>query len=754
METHNMVLSFLAIFLFFSSIPPVMSRSHANSIGADTKGTNASRLQTYIVQVRPPPSTQKVANAGARDLENWYRSFLPTAAANSSIQRMVYMYRDAITGFAARLTEEEVKDMARRDGFLKAYPDRTLPLLTTHTPAFLGLDVGSGFWNGSGFGKGVIIGVLDTGIHADHPSFDDKGMPPPPSKWKGSCESILTGCNNKVIGARAFNRGAVTAPYDSVGHGTHTASTAAGNFVKKATVLGNGNGTAVGMAPRAHLAIYKVCYRLGCTTSDVMAGMDAAIRDGVDVLSLSLGGEAAPFYEDAIAIAAFSATEKGIFVSCAAGNSGPDPGTVENDAPWILTVGASTMDRNIRATVKLGGGQEIDGETLFQPHDFSSTALPLVYPVTQGGVQSGNCVFGALYGIDIKGKVVLCMHDTGSRTDTGSLVKEAGGAAMIIANRNFDGYTTFAQAHHLPASQVSYADGLKIISYINSTNQTTASIVFKGTITGISPAPTVAYFSSRGPSKITPGILKPDIIGPGVNVLAAWPFEIGQPSKNHAKLIFNIISGTSMSTPHLSGIAALVKGAHPDWSPAAIKSAIMTTSDIICKDGKPIVDEQHKPASFFLIGAGHVNPSKAADPGLVYDLGVEDYIPYLCGMGYSDAEVETVTHHNVTCAKIKKIAEAELNYPSISVALQSKHVTVNRTVTNVGEASSTYSVKVDVPKGVSVSVIPEKLVFSEFNEKKSFTVSINWRKSQMHSAEGNLEWVSHKHVVRSPIVIS
>ncbi|URD89343.1 Peptidase inhibitor I9 [Musa troglodytarum] len=209
-----------------------------------------------------------------------------------------------------------------------------------------------------------------------------------------------------------------------------------------------------------------------------------------------------------------------------------------------------------------------------------------------------------------------------------------------------------------------------------------------------------------------------------------------------------------MATPHLSGVAALIKSVHPKWSPAAIKSAIITTSDDKVASGKPIRDEQEEPASFFAMGAGHVNPSKAVDPGLIYDLNTDDYIAYICGkFGDSGASV-IVRDRSVNCDNVKNITEANLNYPSIFVALESgSSVTVKRTVTNVGAASSSYKVQVNVPKSVSVTVTPHTLTFSKVKEKKSFTVTVKLNGSSS-SVEGNLKWISDKHVVRSPIVVS
>ncbi|URD81551.1 Peptidase inhibitor I9 [Musa troglodytarum] len=438
-------------------------------------------------------------------------------------------------------------------------------------------------------------------------------------------------------------------PIDTDGHGTHTASTAAGNFLPNASYYGLAGGTAAGIAPHAHLAIYKVCTSAGCSISDVLAGIDAAVGDGVDVISISID-------KDPLAIGAFGAVTKGIFVSCAAGNSGPVERTLSNEAPWLLTVAASTVDRSQRATVKLGDGQKFNGESLDQ------------YP-----------------------------------TSSGSLL------------------TLF------------------------HTTKPTVSITYDGTVIGTSPAPVVAFFSSRGPSTNGPGILKPDVSGPGVNILAAWPSDV------------EVDSGTSMATPHLSGVAALLKSLHPGWSPAAIKSAIMTASDDKDRDGNQIMDQQHTTAGFFAMGAGHVNPSKAADPGLVYDLGIDDYIAYVCGkFGNTGARV-IVRDTTVDCGKINNITESELNYPSIVVAPKNgTAATVKRTVTNVGQANSRYTVDVEVPTTVSVTVSPPSLSFSEVNQKKSFLVTAKWTTAGLptRNAEANLKWVSDTRVVRSPLVVS
>ncbi|KAJ3680057.1 hypothetical protein LUZ60_016335 [Juncus effusus] len=684
-----------------------------------------------------------------KNLKTWYESFLPPLASTRTptSSRIIYAYSEAMIGFAAKLTEDDLKYMEKKEGFLKAYPNQILPLLTTHTPDFMGLNIGNGLWKKSGMGKGVIIGVLDTGIWPGHPSFSDEGMISPPSKWKGECNFEKPICNKKIIGAKQFLGGRDTKapPKDNNGHGSHTASTAAGNFVKNATLLGSGTGTAVGMAPRAHLSIYRVCDPFGCSQADILAGMDSAISDGVDVLSLSLGGASFPFYDDVIAIGAYNAVKKNVFISCAGGNSGPSVNTLCNEAPWILTVAAGTMDRKMKAVVKLGDGREFEGESAFQTTDVE--ASPLVYPTHTG------CSYGILR--DVEGKIVVCDRRGVKlgRVEMGDAVRDAGGVGMILANQFEDGYTTYAEAHNLPASHVNYANVEAIKSYINQTENATASISFKGTCVGISPAPTIASFSSRGPSKQTQGILKPDILGPGVNILAAWPYTVGPNTTKYSGATFNIISGTSMSTPHLSGIAALIKSIHPYWSPTAIKSAIMTTADIVDNTKKPFLDEKLEPANYFATGAGHVNPSKAVDPGLIYDINLEDYVGLLCGLGYTNQEVGTITHEKIQCEKEKKLNEAELNYPSIISVAGSGKLDVQRTVTNVGEANVKYTVKIDMPKEVSVTVSPKVLEFSKVNEKKSYSVSLRWNVINTTYFGGSLSWASGKYNVRSPIAI-
>jgi hypothetical protein len=357
-------------------------------------------------------------------------------------------------------------------------------------------------------------------VASPHPSFDDHGVSPPPARWKGSCHASR--CNNKLIGAKSFVGGDSG---DEVGHGTHTSSTAAGNFVAGASYKGVGAGTAAGIAPAAHIAMYKVCASDSCDASTILAGLDEAIKDGVDVLSVSLGGDTSISFEhDPIAMGAFTAVSKGITVVCAAGNNGPLPVRVTNDAPWLLTVAAGSVDRSFAASVYLGDGRRLDGEALTQARaakPSSSKRYPLFY--TNGG---HLCDYGLLKS-DVAGKIVVCPATLEKRDLVTSIkrIMDDGAAGVLLYNDEISAYTTDLIDYNASVVTVTTADGKILLDYGKSAavNSAVASVTYNNTLFGVRPAPVVAWFSSRGPSGIAPAVLKPDILAPGLNILAAWP---------------------------------------------------------------------------------------------------------------------------------------------------------------------------------------------------------------------------------------
>ncbi|XP_023761943.1 subtilisin-like protease SBT1.4 [Lactuca sativa] len=751
----------LLCFLFFSFV----------SVTVSTQTRSIDQTKTYIIHAS---KSEKPTTFSTH--HRWYSSIVGSVSTSHQPSDILYTYERSVNGFSVRLTRAQAAKLRRLPGILSVIPDRRRTLHTTHTPSFLGLADTFGIWPNSEYGDDVIVGVLDTGIWPERESFSDEGLPPVPSTWKGSCETTsdfpATACNRKIIGAKAYYRGytaslgsrlnetgGTLSPRDTEGHGTHTASTAAGAIVKDAGFFEFARGEARGMATKARIAVYKICWSEGCYDSDILAAMDQAIDDGVNIISLSVGssGYAPQYYRDSIAIGSFGAMQHGILLSASAGNSGPDPYTATNIAPWILTVGASTIDREFPADVVLGDGRVYGGVSLYSGAGLDDTQYPLVYA---GDCGSRYCYSGQLNSTLVAGKIVICDRGGNARVEKGSAVKIAGGVGMIHTNLDENGEELLADAHLLPATMVGAAGGDKIKEYLKSDPSPTATIVFKGTIIGTSPsAPRVASFSSRGPNYRTAEIIKPDVIAPGVNILAAWtgytsPTDLDIDSR---RVEFNIISGTSMSCPHVSGLAALLRRAHSTWTPAAIKSALMTTAYYIDDTGKNITDlatgEQSSP---FVHGSGHVDPNRALNPGLVYDAGVDDYLSFLCAIGYDSKQIATFTKDPVDCSAGKFSNPGDLNYPSFSVVFDSKTGGVmkyKRVVKNVGsEVDAVYKVKVSAPQGVEVVVSPAKLEFSE--EKKEVEYEISFSAGGGGSAAfGAIEWSDGVHNVRSPIAI-
>ncbi|KAJ7972581.1 Subtilisin-like protease [Quillaja saponaria] len=743
---------------------------------------HADTLQTFIIQLHPHGITSSQFTSKL----NWHLSFIKQTISTDEdpSSRLIYSYQSAMEGFAAQFAQSELEYLQKLPDVISIRPDRQHHVQTTYSYKFLGLNfVKGGAWYQSGFGRGTIIGVLDTGVWPESPSFNDHGMPPIPTKWRGICQEgqsfNSSNCNRKLIGARYFTKGHIVAstslqsniqeyvsPRDSHGHGTHTSSTAGGASVQMASVFGNGAGVARGMAPGAHIAVYKVCWFNGCYSSDILAAMDVAIRDGVDILSLSLGGLPVPLYDDSIAIGSFRAMEHGISVICAAGNNGPIPSSVANAAPWITTIGASTLDRRFPAIVHMSNGEALYGESMYPANLLMSRGkeLELVY-VTDGDTGSQYCFRGSLPREKVHGKIVVCDRGVYGRAEKGQVVKEAGGAAMILANTEINLEEDSVDVHVLPATSIGFAESIHLKAYINSTMRPQARIVFGGTVIGRSRAPAVAQFSARGPSFTNPSILKPDVIAPGVNIIAAWPQNLGPTGlpEDTRRVNFTVMSGTSMACPHVGGIAALVRSAHPKWSPAAIKSAIMTTAEVTDHSGKPILDG-NEPADVFATGSGQVNPDKAINPGLIYDIRPDEYVNHLCSLGYKRSEIFSITHRNVSCLDIMRTNRSfSLNYPSISVIFKegmgSKMFT--RRLTNVGSPNSIYSVEIIEPEGVKVIVKPQRLIFKHINQSLSYRVWFVSRKGtktrRMSFTQGHLTWVHSSNAfykVRSPIAVA
>ncbi|CAH9085384.1 unnamed protein product [Cuscuta epithymum] len=704
---------------------------------------------------------------------HWYSAAVDSTATPSdgkplSSPKLLYSYDSVLHGFSASLSEDELNALKKSSGFVAAYKDRTFELQTTYSPAFLKLNSETGLWPASQFGEDVIIGVIDSGVWPESPSFRDDGMREVPKRWKGICkpgqdfDSSL--CNKKLIGANYFNAGvladkpgvqiSMNSSRDTNGHGTHTASTAAGNSVGNASYSGYANGTARGLAPRARLAVYKVSWDEGSFSSDLIAGMDQAVADGVDVISISLGFQKTPLAEDPLAITSFNAMMKGVLVAGSAGNSGPGIGTLNSGFPWILTVGSGSTDRWFAGTLTLGNGLKIRGWSLYSGEKTVEN-MSLLYDSSISDCDSPEVV-------NPNSTILICVGPRAVNVFSSQMqsVTDAGILATIFINdepRIFRSVTNFPS----PGVVISREDGNQVIAYAKNTTNPRASITFHETFAGKKAAPAVDASSSRGPSPSYPGILKPDILAPGVLILAAYP-----PKEKGAAAGYYLQSGTSMACPQAAAIAALLKGAHPNWSPSAIRSAMMTTATTLDNTGNRIKEsDDNSVATPLAIGSGMVNPNRAVDPGLIYDATPQDYVNLLCSMNLTEKEFHSIARSSATynCSS----PDPDLNYPSF-IALYPTGgenevfdwlvQTFKRTVTNVGPTGLvTYNAVIETPNNSNISVSPSTLVFTQNNQKMSYHLTISYRGDEKHSKNvGSITWVEVKgnHTVRSPIIVS
>ncbi|KAG9456872.1 hypothetical protein H6P81_001380 [Aristolochia fimbriata] len=683
---------------------------------------------------------------------NQHTAVLQQVLQTSLVQdSLVYSYGKSFNGFAATLTEEESKRIAGLDGVTSVFPNGMYKLHTTRSWDFLNFT--KSIKRVPGVESNIVVGVFDTGAWPESKSFNDQGLGPPPQKWRGACVTKNFTCNNKIIGARVYPDTLTDSARDENGHGSHTASTIAGRSVHGVSLYGLAKGDARGGVPLAKIAVYKVCSSLGCSFKDILAAFDDAIADGVDLISLSLGPDSAAthFFEDPIAIGSFHAMARGILISNSAGNTGPSWRSTASVAPWILTVAATSIDRRFISKLALGNGKTLVGNAIntFPSH---GTMLPLT---SGANARVSNCSSGAGWTCSsgcldpklVKGHILFCQE---GQDAYGTPVLQAGAIGFVTQSRILD----VAFAYPLPATTLGPYQMVDVDYYINMTRNPRGRIFHSEAVLD-KKAPTVASFSSRGPNPITPEIIKPDISAPGVEIFAAWSPDghiSGSPADKRS-VNYHITSGTSMACPHATAAAAYVKSFHPDWSPTAIKSALMTTAT-------PISRKRNMEGEF-AYGSGNINPVKAANPGLVFDASTEDYIQMLCNIGYTSKQVMIISGDSSSCSGKPKGSVNDLNYPSVAYKVKPNtttfSATFSRTVTNVGDAKSVYTSRIRPRKAgdtIQVRTVPRVLQFTELNEKKEFKVVIAGSNPENGSSRSfSIEWSDGKHLVRIPAVV-
>ncbi|KAI3456511.1 hypothetical protein Pfo_013174 [Paulownia fortunei] len=712
-----------------------------------------------------PSSSIPTLMVHAKRLVDSHDQFLNSTLDAGNYNKL-YSFKNIVNGFAVHTTHSQVEKFKGAPGVKLVEKDRGAKLMTTYTPEFLGLPA---VWTQQGgygnAGEGIVIGFVDSGINPVHPSFAYDPLNPLTSnttRFSGSCEGgplfPETSCNGKIISARFFAAGAraaatlnpsvdIQSPYDAVGHGSHVASTAAGNCGVPVVVDGFFYGRASGMAPRARIAVYKAIYPTVGTLTDVLAAIDQAVLDGVDILTLSIGPDAPPedtvTFLGAFEIFLLSAHKAGIFVVQAVGNQGPGPYTVVSYSPWAVGVAACGTDRTYPGTLVLGNGQKIGGIGLSGP-SFGNGLLQYKLVLAKDAIKVNGtfprtpqyieeCQYPeALDPTVVQGSVVICTFSAGFYNGTSNLTAIIETAKVLgfigfvlVANPSYGDFIAEPIPFSIPGIMIPRTSDAQIISqyYEQQTYRDDEGLVIRysaraaigeGRIASyMERAPIVSRFSSRGPDYIDQkrnpaDVLKPDILAPGHQIWAAWsPMSVLNPILSGYS--FALISGTSMATPHIAGIAALIKQNNPSWTPSMIASAMSTAATKHDNRGEPIMAEGFAPytlypAAPFGFGAGLVDPIRALDPGLVFSTGYEDYLTFLCSLPNTDPEKIRIATGGTCAASFSK--PSDLNQPSVTITALSGMRMTQRVVKNVASKPETYLCALLPPKGVTVSVDP------------------------------------------------
>ena len=774
-----------------------------------TKAYAAAKISSAASRPRFDKNSPSIQAYTAK-LDDEQQRVLSKAGSDAQI---IYSYKYGLNGFAARMRVTEAEKLADMDEVLNVWEDEIRPLATRHSANFLGLfDSTNGLRSEHALdGDGIIIGVIDSGIAPDHPALQDTREADRPSTcrsswaettmlgkwlcrrydkrsdvlnfepaedWNGECESgerfDASNCNNKLIGARWFIDGAensgpideneIRSPRDADGHGTHTATTAAGNSTS-ASIFGTLIGDVEGMAPRARIAVYKACWlrpfqtRASCNTSDLARAIDAAVADGVDVINYSIGNSmreiTAP--DD---IALMAATKAGVVAVVAAGNEGPNLATIGSPAgaPWVITAAASSRNGDssveafqVSAPPSLAG-KYASKEALFSPalseRDPIEGALVLVddgddtLPSGSPGISSDGCQ-PLINGADISGNIALMQRSGCLFTDMVTNAEDAGAIAVLVYNIAGDPIVMFGESGlvDIPALMIGQADANLILAEMDADIAVTVVLEKSFLLTTTDNGNIMASFSARGPGPVA-DILKPDVTAPGVNIIAGFTPEPANatPGENFAYL-----SGTSMSTPHIAGVAALLRQAHPDWSPSAIRSALITSArqDLQLPDSIAA-------ANPFDYGGGHIVPNDALQPGLVYDVSDDEYDAFACGVASPAAT-------SSRCADLAAAGHSffarDMNQPAISISRLASQETVTRRVTNVSDEAESYNIEISAPPGINVNVAPPTISLGP-GESTNFDVTLVYESGPMDLWRfGSITWISDDQDVRSVLAV-
>ncbi|MCU1365966.1 MAG: peptidase and in kexin sedolisin [Ilumatobacteraceae bacterium] len=622
-----------------------------------------------------------------REFRGNVASHIPGATAGRSLQR-VY------GGVALTVPANQVSALLALPDVAAVQVDQLNHVDTDSSTSFIGAPT---IWSQDGgqalAGHGVIFGDLDTGLWPEHPSFtDNPALGNPPAKADGTPRECNFGdnpltpavdpfvCNHKLIGGENFLTtyntvvGGETFPdsaRDSDGHGTHTSSTAAGDIVASAPIFGIDHGPISGVAPGAWVIEYKVCGLQGCFGSDSAAAVEQAIVDGVNVINFSIGGGSHP-YSDPVELAFLDAYDAGVLVSASAGNSGPAAATTEHVGPWVITVAASTQSREFDSTLTVTSGADSATFVGASIGTGVSASTPIVLAQDIPGYDA--LCSAPLPPGTAANTIVACQRGGNGRVEKGFNVAQGGAAGMILYNSPLADVET--DNHFLPA--VHLADGTAFLAFMAAHAGAPVAGSFTPGAKATGQGDVMAAFSSRGPGG---QFLKPDITAPGVQILAGNTPVPDDVAAGPSGEYYQAIAGTSMSSPHIAGSAILLASLHPDWSPGAIKSALMTTATT-----NVVKEDLVTPADPFDDGAGRVDLTQAGATPVVFD--------------ESALRMYQLGNDPVTAL--------DVNTPSVNVPTMPGTVRVLRTATNVTGKKYDFKISTVAPTGSKIRVVPDR----------------------------------------------
>ncbi|MBZ5739861.1 S8 family serine peptidase [Nocardioides mangrovi] len=685
---------------------PVMIKYDYDSV-ASYRGTVRGYPATSPSTTGKQLTTKRVANASYLSyVKTQERSISADVEAAAPSAQITNSYRVVYGGVSAVVNGNQIRQILRVPGVVAVQRDAVKQPLTDSSGTFIGTPAAyAALHTTRNAGAGILLGNLDTGVWPEHPSFADQGNLPAYTGPAIPCnfgDNPLTPandpfvCNNKLVGGRSFlatydaqnGTGSYSYPdtaRDAEGHGSHTASTSAGNVVNNVQTLGPQIARILGMAPGAQIAEYRVCGgAAGCYTSDTTAATEQAILDGVDVINFSISGGTDPM-TDPTELAFLDAYAAGVFVAASAGNDGPTAGTANHLSPWVTTVAASTQRREFASTLTLTAD---NGET-FTTDGATITAGAGPLPVVEAGdppYSNQLCQTPAAPGT-FTGKIVICTRGVNARVEKGYNVLQGGAAGMILVNPTLADVET--DNHWLPAIHI--PDGTDLQAFMGSHTGVTGSFTAGAARNG--QGDVMAAFSSRGPAGL---FVKPDITAPGVQILGAMTPTPDEITGGPAGQYYQAIAGTSMSSPHIAGVAILLKALHPSWTPGQIKSAMMTQATTAV-----VKEDESTPADPFDMGAGRIAVAAAMKAPLTISDTAADF-----------AALTGDPLHAI-----------DLNIPSINAPTMPGRVTTTRTVTNVTSRPLRVVPRATVPANTTIRFQPSSRYVAP-GQSASFQITI------------------------------